>query len=142
MGKISTIPAIGDLEIPVDACTKPFWGATAEHRLEVPRCCGCAHFRWQPRPFCPHCRSQAMDWVDPGPAQLYSYTVLYRAPASDGEEVPITIPALVEFPETGGIRLLLALVGAPLAAVKIGAMVLVEWIAAAYAAEPMFRLPD
>ena len=141
MGKISIVPAIGALEIPVDGWTKPFWEATAEHRLLVPRCCDCAYFRWPPGPFCPHCRSQAIDWVDPGPAQLYSYTVVYEAPASDGGEAPITIPALIEFPEAGGIRLLSALVGAPLAAVKIGAMVLVDWIAAADATVPMFRLP-
>lgn len=46
----------GQLPVPepwVHADAKPFWGATAEGRLSLPRCASCGTVIWHPRGFCP-----------------------------------------------------------------------------------------
>jgi uncharacterized OB-fold protein len=50
------------------------------------------------------------------------------------------IPALVEFDGAPGVRLVSSLVDAPVEDVKIGATVEIEWIAAANATAPVFKL--
>ncbi|MET0241626.1 MAG: zinc ribbon domain-containing protein [Sphingobium sp.] len=133
MAQISSAPDIAALEIPVDGWTTPFWAATAEHRLTVPCCSDCETFRWPPGPFCPHCQSQSVDWVDPGAASLYSYTIM-----PEGERT--IVAALVEFAGADGVRLLSSLVDVPLDRLTIGAALRVDWIAAADATVPVFRL--
>lgn len=138
MSRTSIAPDIADLDVPIDAWTRPFWEATAEHRILLPRCGDCGTFRWPPGPFCPQCQSQQVDWVPGGEARIYSFTVV-RAKAADGSEAS-SIPALIEFPQAGGIRLLAAIVGAEPAHVRIGTTVVPDWIAAANAQVPVFTL--
>ena len=67
-----------DLPTP-DESTQPFWDGTREGRLLIRRCrdCGKAHF--YPRPFCPRCWSQRVEWEDAsGKATLYTYSVVYQ----------------------------------------------------------------
>ena len=120
MATISTSPAIAELEIPMDAWTRPFWEAARERRLVMPRCGQCATWRWPPGPFCPCCQSQSVEWIEAGEGRIYSFTIV-----RDGEDVHI--PALVEFPRAGGVRLLAAIVGAKPASVAIGAAVNLNW---------------
>ncbi|MFT4026483.1 MAG: zinc ribbon domain-containing protein [Novosphingobium sp.] len=141
MKLISTSPDVSQLEIPMDQWTEPFWQAGSEGRLAFPRCGECGHFRWPSGPFCPSCQSQAVDWVDPGPGRIFSFTVM-REPAADDEAATLQIPLLVEFPEANGIRLLAALVDAAADEVVIGAAVTPAWLAAANAAVPVFTLKD
>ena len=42
---------------------KPFWDATAQGRLVLPRCAECETIIWYPRPFCPACGSLKIAWV-------------------------------------------------------------------------------
>ncbi len=134
MADISIAPDIKALEIPDDAWTRPFWEATATHSLIVPQCRDCGQFRWPPGPFCPGCQSQALDWVDAGTAILFSYIVMR-------EEDAFTVPALVEFPAAGGIRLLAAVVGARVEELAIGAALTLDWNAAAGGTMvPIFRM--
>ena len=135
MTMISTSPEISELAIPMDSWSLPFWEAAQERRLIVPRCGECAIWRWPPGPFCPSCHSQSVEWRDCGQARIYSYTVV-----RDAEH--LHIPALVEFPDAGGVRLLVAIVGASAEAVKIGASVVPEWVVAANTLVPVFRLAD
>jgi uncharacterized OB-fold protein len=56
--------------------TQRFWDATAEGRIELPRCDGCRLVIWYPRGVCPDCQSTALTWeVMAGTGTIYSYTV-------------------------------------------------------------------
>jgi uncharacterized protein len=129
-----------DLEIPMDAWTQPFWDATAEGKLLLPRCSLCARFRWPPGPFCPHCQSQLTDWVDPGMARIYSFTIISDENAQGVHQAPQRVAALVEFPAANGIRILSAIVATPPAAVRIGAGLKVSWSQAVNAIVPVFSI--
>lgn len=139
MAQNSITPDYSTLEIPMDAWSAPFWAAGAEGRLVMPRCSECSTFRWPAGPFCPSCRSQAIDWVPPGRAYIYSFTIL---PVPAGADLPPRqrIPALVAFDDAPGVRLVSALIDAPLDKVVIGAVVDVAWRPAANAAVPVFTL--
>jgi uncharacterized OB-fold protein len=127
-----TAPDFGELEVPMDAWTQPFWDATAEYKLRVPRCAACARYRWPPGPFCPHCQSQLTEWVDPGIARIYSFTIISQQ----------RVPALIEFPTADGIRILAAIVATPLNAIRIGAELSIGWLPAMNARIPVFRIPS
>lgn len=138
MTTISAAPQVNDLTVPIDAWTKPFWDAAAEHCLLLPACGDCGTFRWPPGPFCPACQSQVVDWQPAGAARIFSYTAV--RPKSREGEAGLHIPALVEFPDSGGVRLLAAIVGAAIDNIRIGAAVEPDWITAANAEVPIFRL--
>lgn len=128
------------IEVPMDAWSEPFWAAAAEHRLLVPRCGNCGLFRWPPGPFCPDCHSQKVDWAEPGEGRVYTFTLVPKPAREDGQPASITAPALIEFADAPGLRLMSTIVGAPVEAIRIGAPVQVDWIAAANATVPIFRL--
>lgn len=59
--------------------TKPFWDATTQERLLLPRCDDCDVVIWYPRAFCPECSSFAISWFEAtGRGTIYSYTVNRR----------------------------------------------------------------
>ena len=141
MSQTCSAPDISSLEIPMDCWTQPFWDATAKHKLLLPACADCGRFRWPPGPFCPHCQSQRTEWLPAGEGRIYSFTII-RAPASDAVKLPrIHVPALVEFPDAGGVRLLAAITDTPIAAIRIGEPLQVGWSEAANATVPVFHLP-
>lgn len=60
----------------VEPATKPYWDATAEGRLVLPRCTACQTLIWYPRSFCPACGSTTIDWVEAsGRGTIYSFTI-------------------------------------------------------------------
>ncbi len=136
---VSARPDVRELELPIDRWTSPFWQATAERRLLMPRCAHCRHFRWPPGPFCPVCRYQDLEWMPAGDGVVYSFTVI-RNSAADNEAPQILIPALIEFPDANGLRLLAAIVDSSQSSVCIGARVEVDWSQAANATIPVFRI--
>jgi uncharacterized OB-fold protein len=140
MDTLSLTPDLSTLDIPWDAWSKPFWDAAAERTLLMPRCGDCGTFRWPAGPFCPNCRSQAVEWTAPGRGRIYSFTVLPVRGAQPDAAPQVRIPALVEFDDAPGVRLVSALIEAPVERVAIGAPVEVDWIPAANAAVPVFRL--
>ena len=63
----------------VDPESEPFWEATLRSLLLIKRCldCGGAHF--YPRPFCPACWSQQVEWEEAsGEATVYAFSVVRR----------------------------------------------------------------
>jgi uncharacterized OB-fold protein len=138
MSATSITPDVSALEIPTDAWTQPFWDAAAAERLIVPHCAACGTFRWPPGPFCPECSAQAVTWVDAGPARIYSYTIAPRV-APDGQ-TQVAVPALIEFPQAGGLRLIAAIVDTPIAAIKVGARVRPGFSQAANGKVPVFTV--
>ncbi len=140
MSDICSAPDLSALEIPIDRWTKPFWDGAAEGNLLVPCCAVCHHYRWPPGPFCPKCQSQLIEWVSPGIGQIYSFTIVHNR-REDGP-AQILVPALVEFPEAGGIRLLAAIVDTPLSAIQIGVQTTLGWSQAVNAKVPVFSVPQ
>ncbi|CAN7381011.1 zinc ribbon domain-containing protein [Phenylobacterium sp. LjRoot225] len=139
MPEISRAPDLSALEIPIDPWTQPFWDAAAEGELLLPRCGACRRFRWPPGPFCPHCQSQQVEWTASGPAQIYAFTIVRNRKDDDGA---IHVPALIEFPEADGVRLLAAITNSPLSAIHVGAPLTLGWSQAVNAAVPVFRVRD
>lgn len=139
MSEVTTAPDIGALEIPTDAWTQPFWDAAAKRDLLLPRCGDCGRFRWPPGPFCPACQSQSVQWVAPGAARIYSYTVL-REPAGEDRPARLIAPALVEFAGADNVRLLAAIVDTALDDIRVGAKLALQWTAAGDTAVPVFRV--
>jgi len=108
--------------------TEPFWRATAEHRLVVPRCTACGTFRFQPTPFCPACRNQDVEWVEhDGRGTVYSFTVIRHAVIPQVKEALPLIAAVVELPNTNGCRVIGNIVDCEPQDVRIGDAVNVDW---------------
>lgn len=67
------------MDIPtVEDESRPYWDAAAEGRLLVARCNACTEFHHYPRPFCPACWSDDVDWIDAsGAATLYTWSTVH-----------------------------------------------------------------
>jgi uncharacterized protein len=92
--------------------TAAFQAAAAEGRFVVPRCTACGRFHWYPRPFCPHCDSDAVEWQDAsGRGTVYSYTVMRRAK-------PVYVIAYVRLAE--GATMMTNIVDCPPSDLRIG----------------------
>jgi uncharacterized protein len=85
-----------------NALTEPYWQAAHAHELKLPRCEACAKFHFYPRTLCPHCGSTKLAWQNvSGKAEVYSFTVVHRAPSKGfAESVPyvVAVVALDEGP--------------------------------------------
>lgn len=100
------------------AVSAPFWDGLRKGQLRVQRCSGCGRHIFYPRSLCPHCLSQAPEWVTvSGRGKLYSYTVVRRAfhPAFQ-EDVPY-VYAIVELEE--GPKVTSNVVNCPLEALRV-----------------------
>ncbi|NUR83192.1 MAG: Zn-ribbon domain-containing OB-fold protein [Nonomuraea sp.] len=87
--------------------TQPFWDGAAAGELRIQRCTQCERHYFYPRPACPRCGSEQVEWVTAsGRGTLYSY-VINHGPAP-GFEAPYVI-AVVELEE--GVRMMTNLVG-------------------------------
>ena len=108
--------------------TEPFWAATAEHRLVLPRCRACAAFRFPPTPFCWRCRAQDVDWIEhDGRGTIYSFTVVRHAVIPDMADALPVVAAVVELPDTGGCRVIGNVVDCDPGDVTVGAAVTLDW---------------
>jgi uncharacterized OB-fold protein len=89
--------------------TLPFWDGAAQGELRVQRCRSCERYYFYPRPFCPRCFSQDVEWTTvSGDARLVSYVINYRPLPPFDPSVPIVV-ALVELAE--GPRMMSNIVG-------------------------------
>jgi len=90
--------------------TAPFWAAAKENRLLIQRCRSCARYYFYPRPWCPHCFSEDVEWHQvSGRGRLASYIINYR-PLPPADHTGPQIIALVELDE--GVRLLTNIIDA------------------------------
>ena len=125
-----------------NAWTEPFWRATSEHRLVVPRCTACGTYRFPPTPFCFACRAQDVEWVEQsGDGAIYSFTVIRHPVIPNVADALPLVAAVVELPDTGGCRLVGNVVDVDPTDVAIGRSVRVDWYDAwPDATVPVFRL--
>jgi uncharacterized OB-fold protein len=68
------------LSTPRQPGTAPFQKAAERGILMIPRCRNCEKTHWYPRPVCPRCFSDEIEWdAACGMGKIYSYTVMRRA---------------------------------------------------------------
>ena len=92
--------------------TQHFWDAAGEGKLLYKKCAACGEPHFYPRPFCPFCFSDKVDWQEAsGRGTIYTYSVMRRAP------VPYAI-AYVTLAE--GPTMMTNIVDCDLDAIKIG----------------------
>ena len=109
-----------------NALTEPYWQAAHQRELKLPRCESCTKFHFYPRSACPHCGSTALAWqAVSGKGEVYSYTIVHRAPSKGfAEQVPYVV-AVVALDE--GPHLMTRLIQVQAEAVYIGLRVQVEF---------------
>jgi uncharacterized OB-fold protein len=74
----------------VDDETREFWDGCRAGRFLVRRCNACGGFHFYPRPFCPACWSDDVEWTEAsGRARLYTYSVVH---ANDLPPWPERVP--------------------------------------------------
>jgi len=88
-----------DLPSP-DLETQPFWDATREGKLLIRRCRSCEVFHFYPRPFCPKCWSEDVEWVEAsGRATLYTWSVVHQNDLPPWPERVPYVAAVVDLAE-------------------------------------------
>ena len=102
------VQVTGPLPIPTPE-TLPYWEGAAAGELRIQRCTSCNRYYFYPRPFCPYCASDTVEWtVVSGRATLVSYVINYRPLPPFPADVPVVV-ALVELAE--GPRMATNIVG-------------------------------
>jgi uncharacterized protein len=114
-----------DLPTP-DPSTERYWEAASRGTLLIKRCGACHRAHFYPRPFCPHCWSDDVAWIEAsGRATMYTYSVVRSnglAPFAD--RVPYIV-AIVELEE--GPRLATNIVDCDEGDLCIGMDLTVTW---------------
>ncbi len=104
----------------VNAETRPFWDATRDGQLLLPRCKACELVIWYPRAFCPECSSFDIEWINAsGRGTIYSFTINRRG-QGDYRDLAYVL-AYVELEE--GPRILTNVVECDPEQVKVGQQV-------------------
>lgn len=82
---------------PTDA-DRPFWDATRQHRLVLPRCRACGNVWFPPYAICGRCQSRDREWIEAsGRGTVFGAAVFHR-PYLRAFEVPYHV-ALVQLEE-------------------------------------------
>jgi uncharacterized OB-fold protein len=72
--------------------TQKFWDQLREGRFTTTQCDDCGRLTFPPKPFCPHCWSKNVRWVDaPSTGTVYSHTTIHVAPAIFAHEAPYRV---------------------------------------------------
>lgn len=97
---MSEIKAVAPLEPRPDRDSKPFWDGCQEGKLLLQRCVPCGHWRYPPRPGCPHCGAPESEWVRAGgQGFVYSWFIVHHPThPSVRDKVPYNV-VLVELDE-------------------------------------------
>ncbi|MDZ4828180.1 MAG: OB-fold domain-containing protein [Actinomycetota bacterium] len=128
MTKLKGVPPEDIIFLTPNVWTEPFWAATAEHRLILPRCTACTTYRFPPTPFCHACRTQEVEWIEhDGHGEIYSFTIIRHAVIPQVKDALPFVAAVVELPDTDGCRLVGSIVDCEPEAVAIGLPVSMDW---------------
>lgn len=96
-----------------------FWTRAAEGVLVLPKCTECGRTFWHPRPRCPHCGSERVEWIRAsGKGTVHTFTVVRQS----GDpyfrtKVPYAV-AMIDVDE--GVRIMTNVVDTPLDTLAIG----------------------
>ena len=93
----------------VEEESREFWEGLCDGRLLIKHCTACGAFHYYPRPFCPTCWSDDVEWYEAsGRATVYTYSTVYVNDLPPfGPQVPY-VAAVVELEE--GPRMMTRLV--------------------------------
>lgn len=106
--------------------TAPYWQAAHQGELKIPRCNACAKFHFYPRSACPYCGSTNLSWqAVSGTGEVYSFTVVHRAPSKGFDALVPYVVAVVVLDE--GPHLMTRLTSIEPDEVRIGLRVKVEF---------------
>ena len=107
-----------DLPTPDDE-QQPFWDAAREGKFLLKRCRSCGQAHFYPRPFCPKCWSDEVEWEEAsGRATLYTYSVVHRNDLPPWPERVPYVAAVVDLEE--GPRMMTNVVNCEPDAVEVG----------------------
>lgn len=124
MSRIAKRPPDALVRVVTDQWTAPFWSAAAQDRLTCAQCGDCGRFRMPPSPFCPHCRSQAVDWPTlPGTGRIFSFTIVERAVLPGTEDTIPYVPAVIDLDGAAPARIISNIVDSDVDAIRIGGRV-------------------
>ena len=114
------------LEPPISEEAIPYWDATREQRLVLPWCTACNAPFWYPRPTCPRCLGDAIEWkAASGNGEVYAVSVQYTpGPMREEADGPYAV-VLVDLAE--GVRVMSNVVGCAPEDVAVGMKVHVHW---------------
>ena len=109
-----------------DPATLEYWDAARRGELRIPLCADCDRHHMYPRTVCPHCGSARLLWTaSRGTGEVYSFTVVHRAPSPAFEgDLPYVV-AVVQLDE--GPHLMTNLVEVEPDAVRVGLRVRVAF---------------
>jgi uncharacterized OB-fold protein len=109
-----------------DLETSPFWDACRENRFLVKHCNACGRDHFYPRPFCPTCWSDDVEWKEAtGRGSVYTYSVVHVNDLPPFNERVPYVAAIVELDE--GPRVMTNVEGVPFDEVRIGQAVEVDF---------------
>jgi uncharacterized OB-fold protein len=122
-----------------DTFTAPWWHACRERRLLVRQCASCGRAHFPPRPACPHCWSDEVDWREvTGRGSIYSFSVVWENDLPPFASARPYVVAVVELDE--GPRLMSTIISSPASALAVGAPVAVEFVDRGDWTFPAFRV--
>jgi uncharacterized OB-fold protein len=102
-----------------DPETAPYWEAARRHELMMQRCSACAHIVFPPRPRCPACLAEALEWTKlSGMGTIRTFTIMHDT-FMKGFDPPYVV-ADVDLPEQPGLKLTTNIVECDPRAVHIG----------------------
>ena len=107
-----------DLPTP-EGDTLAFWDAAREGRLLIRHCPDCGAYSYYPRPFCPKCWSERVEWYEAsGDATLYTWSVIYNNDQPPFRDRVPYVAAVVDLAE--GPRMMTNVVNCPFDDLQIG----------------------
>lgn len=84
----------------IEAESRPYWDAAAEGRFLIRTCNACGEVHHYPRPFCPSCWSDDVEWTEAsGEATLYTWSVVHRNDMVPFDQLVPYVPAVVDLAE-------------------------------------------
>jgi uncharacterized OB-fold protein len=114
-------PALPAPAPPINPESRPYWEATAEGKLLLPRCTTCGTVIWYPRTICPACGSRDVGWFEAaGRGTIYSFSVNRRG-MGDYQGIDSYVLAYVELTE--GPRMLTNIVDCDPQSLAVGQQV-------------------
>lgn len=122
--------------------TEAYWEAANRGELRMQRCADCGRLRWHPAPWCPDCQSDRHEWaLLSGRGQVHTWTeVVHPVHPAAHARVPYIVVE-IELAEQAGLTMISNLVGTTADAIRIGAPVVVDFLALPGGQHlPVFRL--
>lgn len=107
-------------DLPTPECdTLAFWQGARDGKLLIKHCVACGAYSYYPRPFCPRCWSERVEWFEAsGDATLYTWSVIYANDQPPFRDRVPYVAAVVDLAE--GPRMMTNVVDIPFDELRIG----------------------